>query len=266
MKSYLDLVNEVLTEGEIRENRTGVNTRAITGAMIKHNMNDGFPLLTTKRMGPKNIFAELEFFIKGLTDKRWLQARKCRLWDAWSSPGADDWDLGPIYGAQWRKFNSDIFGDQMKHIVRTLKANPLDRRMIVSAWNPLQLDSMALPPCHVLHKLSSNGEYLDLSYYQRSCDLFLGVPYNIASYAMLLLLYAKESGLKPRYLVAHMDDVHIYENHIEQCKTQLSRTPYSLPTVSIREDNWQGIFNWEYTDFVLTNYQHHEKLTGAIAV
>jgi thymidylate synthase len=285
MKSYLDILQKILDEGTLKPNRTGVDTISITGYMFEHDMQTGFPLLTTKKMGLKSVSAELEFFIKGLSDKRWLQERGCHIWDAWCNPSAVPYgtdeetkskmarenELGRIYGVQWRDWRGcDFFDithtDQLKNVVDKLKSNPLDRRMIVSAWQPAELGQMALPPCHYAWQVLSDGEYIDLLYNQRSCDTFLGVGYNIASYALLLLLLAKESNLIPRKLIAFMADVHIYVNHIAQVKLQLSRNPYTLPIVIIPDENWKGIFEWKYNDFVLQNYQCHDVIKAPVAV
>jgi thymidylate synthase len=292
MKKYIDLLEKILDEGKWKDNRTGIKTLSISGAMFEHNMQDGFPLLTTKKMGLKNICAELEFFIKGLRSKKWLHERNCHIWDEWANPVVVDEkvkniekerniqltkeeilkiqfeedDLGPVYGVIWRDWNQDGKIDQLKNVINKLKENPFDRRMIVSAWNPSFMHMQALPPCHYGFQILSDGEYIDLLWNQRSVDTFLGLPYNIASYAMLLLLIAKETNLKPGKLIGFLADVHIYENHLEQVKIQIEREPYPLPTVVIPDDIWDGIFNWQYTDFVLENYQHHAKLTGEVAV
>jgi thymidylate synthase len=292
MKKYIDLLEKILDEGKWKDNRTGIKTLSISGAMFEHNMQDGFPLLTTKKMGLKNICAELEFFIKGLRSKKWLHERNCHIWDEWANPVVVDEkvkniekernikltkeeilkiqfeedDLGPVYGVIWRDWNQDGKIDQLKNVINKLKENPFDRRMIVSAWNPSFMHMQALPPCHYGFQILSDGEYIDLLWNQRSVDTFLGLPYNIASYAMLLLLIAKETNLKPSKLIGFLADVHIYQNHLEQVKIQIEREPYPLPTVVIPDDNWDGIFNWQYTDFVLENYQHHAKLTGEVAV
>lgn len=281
MKEYLDILQQVLDEGERKPNRTGIDTFSLSGAMFRHDMRKGFPLLTTKRMPPKTIFAELEGFIKGITDKTWYQKRGCNIWNEWCNPtivpyGNDEAtkarmaaepDLGPIYGYQWRNFNGSGV-DQLKNALETLKHNPTDRRMIISAWNPIQLSEMALPPCHFCFHLLSDGKFLDLCWSQRSVDTFLGLPFNIASYAMLLTLIAKEVHMIPRYLVGHLDDVHIYENHLEQVREQLSRKPFELPTIEIlnSDGNDWSIFDWEYTDFNLINYQHHPTIKAPVAV
>ena len=316
MKAYLDILNECLNTGTKSGNRTGIDTiRMPHGAVFEHNMETGFPLITTKKMGLKNIATELEFFINGYTDKKWLQDRGCHIWDEWSNPTvwkpaffetfnilnsnkfdvSDEFkenlknlimssgrDLGPIYGWQWRhfggeyewnatepekNFNPEKPGvDQMKKVIETLKEDPTNRRMIVSAWNPTDEQKMALPPCHIMHQLLVDNGRLNLIWTQRSCDMFLGIPYNIASYALLLMLYAKEANLKPGILRGELHDVHIYENHLPQVKEQLSRNPYTLPKVEIPDDNWHGIFEWHAKDgFNLKDYVHHEKLSGEVA-
>lgn len=322
MKAYLDICQEILdTKTDLTDNRTGVKTlRNPAGAVFVHDMDMGFPLLTTKKMGLKNIATELEFFIKGITDKKWLQDRKCTIWDEWASAPkwklvyettiaefpeyfgrtptedektqiknkcmADERDLGPVYGFQWRHFGgkyqfdparidqdpTDNFDkenpgyDQVASAINTLKNDPTNRRIIVSAWNPTVMDKMALPPCHIMHNLLVDGNRLNLIWTQRSCDMFLGVPYNIASYALLLMLYAKEAGLKPGILKGELHDAHIYENHIPQMREQISRTPYELPTVTIPDENWRGMLAWEAANgFKLQNYKCHERLRGDVA-
>lgn len=280
MKAYLDILKKA-RNGERKENRTGIATLSFTGDMFKHDMREGFPLLTTKKMPPKCIFAELEGFIKGITDKTWFQERRCTIWDEWCNPKkvpygndaetkkkmADEPDLGKIYSYQWSNFNGSGI-NQLKNAVDTLKTNPTDRRILVMAWNPCQLDEMALPPCHFGFQFVSNGQFLDLCWFQRSVDTFLGLPFNIASYGMLLELVAKQVGMTPRYLVGHLDDVHVYENQLEVTDIQLSRTPGTLPTIKIlnadRAD-WT-IWDWQYTDFELVGYNPQDKLTAEVAV
>jgi len=275
---YLDLLHNVLTNGTYKNNRTGVGAYTLPHFMLQHDMSNGFPLLTTKKMGIKTIAAELEFFIKGLTDKQWLKDRNCNIWNEWCNPKKipanltenerkeyqlNENDLGPVYGYQWRNFNGSGY-DQLKKIIETLKTDPDNRRMVCSAWNPEQLDEQALPPCHVLWHVTVIGGKLHLSWTQRSCDSFLGIPYNIASYAMLLALLAKESSLKPGIVTGFLSDVHIYENHVEQAKTQIKRTPYTLPDINI--SNFKSIYDWQYTDIKLNNYKSHSKIKAPIAV
>lgn len=290
MQAYLDIVKRILETGEKKADRTGTGTLAIAGAMFEHDLAKGFPLLTTKKMPFKVIASELEFFIKGITDKEWLKIRNNHIWDEWANPQkapyghtpeakqkmAAERDLGPIYGFQWRHFNApyknfdnDYSGqgiDQLIKLIETLKANPTDRRMIVSAWNPTQFSQMALPPCHYSFQITVISGRLNLLWNQRSVDTMLGLPFNIASYAILLHLLAKEAGLKEGGLVGFLADVHIYLNHIDGAKEQLTRDPnkYSLPT--IQTNNFTNIFDWQYTDTVLTDYQSYDKIAFEIAV
>ena len=294
------------------DNRTGIKTLRIPwGATFEHDMSNGFPLVTTKKMGLKNIATELEFFIHGITDKQWLIDRKCHIWDEWSNPTkwqpkyeqaiknnptmsesektelknqimSDERDLGPIYGWQWRHFGGKYFWnpvapqknfepqypgiDQLANAINTIKKDPNNRRIIVNAWNPVDQHQMALPPCHIMHQVLVHNNKLNLIWTQRSCDMFLGIPYNIASYALLLLLYAKEAGLQPGVLRGELHDVHIYENHINQAREQITRAPYKLPTVEIPDENWQGMLKWHANDgFKLQDYICHERLRGNVA-
>jgi len=314
MKAYLDILQKILSNcTDIRNNRTGIPDVGLGyGAVFEHDMSKGFPLITTKKMGLKNIATELEFFLNGITDKKWLQDRKCHIWDEWANPVKveqeyklqepylitnedkkaarnnimdKERDLGPVYGFQWRHFGgkyqwnpkriekdpTDNFDhkhpgvDQVAMAIDKIKNSPNDRRIIVNAWNPVDLYQMALPPCHMMHQLVVRDGKLSLIWTQRSCDMFLGIPYNIASYALLLLLYAKEAGLKPGVLKGELHDAHIYTNHIDQVKTQLQRLPYKLPTVEIPDDTWNGMLNWHAKDFVLKNYICHEKIAGDVA-
>jgi len=277
---YANLVREILSAPK-KENRTGVNTYAIACRSIRHDMADGFPLLTTKKMGMKNIAAELECFIKGLSSKKEFHERNCHIWDEWANPQkvpygndeatkknmlAED-DLGRIYGVQWRDWMGSI--DQLKEIVDKLKTNPFDRRMIVNAWNPSELDQMALPPCHyswqVIVTINHQGEkVLNLTWNQRSVDTMLGLPYNIASYALLLLLLAKESNMVPGILMGSLGDVHIYENHRDGAQEQISRELKLLPKLDI--PNFTSIWDWKYTDIELIGYDSHPKIEFTIAV
>lgn len=281
MKAYLDYLQYVLDNGVMTANRTGINTLACSGYMLKHDMKDGFPLLTTKKMGIKNIASELEMFIKGITDKQWLLDRGNTIWSEWCNPkkvpyGHDEetkakmmacTDLGPIYGKQWVCFNGDSEkGNQLKNVIETIKTDPTCRRLVVSAWNPLQMDEMALPPCHVLFELLCYPEQgtIDILWFQRSCDSFLGVPYDLASYALLLTLICKETGYTPGCVYGMLGSCHIYENHLDVVKEQLSRPIHELPNIEI--ENWTNIWEWEYTDVKLLNYESEGKLVGAIAV
>lgn len=307
MKQYLNLLNKVKNEGVRKKTRTGIDAFSISGAMFEHDMKEGFPLLTTKKMGVKTIFAELEFFIKGIHSKKWLQERNCHIWDEWCDPRivpyANDEatkqkmlqedELGRIYGVQWNSFGAGKTWDyydphveenetrmmftlkenkginQLKKVIETLKTNPTDRRMIVMAWNPLELHTQALPPCHYGFQLLSDGEYVDLLWNMRSWDISLGGGYNIASYAMLLQLICAQVNMKPRKLICFAADVHIYENQLKGINEQLIRTPFDLPTIDIiknKQDNEWTIWDWNYLDFKLNNYKCHPKIELPLAV
>lgn len=344
MQSYLDIVRNVLTKGKwkkpVRHQPDGTavvldnDTLALPNQLFSHNMSEGFPLLTTKKMPLRTILVELEGFIKGVTDKQWFKQRGCNIWNEWANPKAvkefydnnyDKWeaeyqhqieegwmdveappsfeqvrtsiqmsvdDLGPIYGYQWRNFGGQygetpehevdqydcvtfeqvngIYqgADQLKGIVDTLHKNPYDRRMVCSAWNPNQIDQMGLPPCHYAWNVTVIDDEIHLFWAQRSCDLMLGVPFNIASYASLLMLLAKESGFKPGNLSGMLVDCHIYANHIEGAKEQLTREPMPLPTLKVKERNNRfSIFDWEHTDVELVDYTSHPKLKfGGVTV
>lgn len=292
MKAYLDIVKKVLNEGSMESNRTGIDALTIPSAIFEHDMSDGFPLLTSKTVPLRLVASELEFFIKGLTDKEWLRSRNNHIWDDWCNPsyvkyGHDDdtkakmkeeRDLGPVYGWQWRYFgakyptknkpyNYTPFTkgiDQLKNVVETLKNNPQDRRMIVSAWNPVDFNKMALPPCHYAFQVSIVNNKLHLSWNQRSIDLALGLPFNISSYGLLLHLLAKESGFEEGKLTGFLANTHIYSNHIDNIKLQLDRELYKLPQIETK--NFKSIFSWEYQDTKVINYKHHPKISFEIAV
>jgi len=282
MKQYLDILGRILKEGKLKHNRTGVDTLSISGSMIEFDMSTGkFPLLTTKKMGLKNICAELEMFIKGIANKEFLKERNCHIWDEWANPAkvpygndeatkakmAAENDLGKIYGYQWNNFN-DSGINQLKNVIHTLQTNPNDRRMLVSAWNPQQLDQMALPPCHYCFQLLSNEGYVDLLWNQRSSDFPLGVPYDLASYAMLLTLICKQVKMKPGKVIGFFADSHIYVNQIDGVKEQLQREPMTPPSVEILnadDPNWT-IWDWKYTDFELKDYQSHPTIKFPVAV
>ncbi|MBR9683057.1 thymidylate synthase [Candidatus Woesearchaeota archaeon] len=288
MEEYLRIVKKILNEGHHKENRTGVDTYAVAGEMFEHDMANGFPLLTTKRVPFKAVRSELEFFIKGMTNKEWLQEQKNPIWNEWCCPdvvpyGHDEEtkqkmmaerDLGPIYGFQWRHFGAEYGGpdhdhagegvDQLEKIVDKLKTDPNDRRMIVSAWNPAAIQSMALPPCHYGFQVTVIDDKLNLLWNQRSVDTMLGLPFNIAGYATLLHLLAKESGFGEGKLIGFLGDVHLYENHEEGIKEQLSREPRELPRVETVE--FTSIFDWNYQDTKLIGYKPHPKIAFEIAV
>ena len=282
MDAYRDIVQKVLEDGIHKHNRTGTVTYSVAGEMFEHDMSEGFPLLTTKRMPFSMISSELEFFIKGITDKAWLQERRNSIWNQWAWQnkvpyGHDEEtqqkmfmerDLGPIYGFQWRHFNAEYSGfdenysgqgvDQLEKLVDTLKTNPNDRRMLVSAWNPNQLDEMALPPCHYGFQVTILDNKLNLMWNQRSVDVGLGLPFNIASYGLMLHLLAEETGFEEGRLVGFLGDVHIYENQISGLEEQLTRDPYPLP--SIKTENFESIFEWEYSDSKINDYFTHDRL------
>lgn len=284
MKSYLDIVQKIMSVGKRKTTRTGIDTLSVAGAMFEHDMYLGFPLLTTKFVSLKTVAVELEGFIKGITSKKWFQERKCYIWDDWCNPQVipysndeetkakmkDEDDLGLIYGSQWRDFKDPDFSDdgngidQLKTIVNRLKTNPTDRRMICMAWNPLALDYQALPPCHYSWQVLSDGETLDLIWNQRSCDVPLGLPYNIASYALLLKLLAKEVGMKEGRLIGFIADAHIYVNQLEGITEQRSRTPGKLCKVDI--PNFKSIYDWEHTDLKIEEYEHQGKISFPLAV
>ena len=282
MRSYLSIVREILVAGDYKENRTGIPTYSTAGATFEHDMSLGFPLLTTKSVPLRLIASELEFFIKGLTDKKWLQDRNNHIWDEWcwqlkvpyghdketQQKMFEERDLGPIYGYQWRNFGAEYDGfdkdysekgiDQLENLIGSLKTNPNDRRMIVSAWNPNQVDEMALPPCHYGFQVTVTDDKLNLMWNQRSVDTALGLPFNIASYGLLLHLLAKETGFGEGRLVGFLGDTHIYENHIEGLGKQLSRVPKDLP--NIETENFTSIFDWEYTDSKVIGYEPHGQI------
>ena len=274
MKQYLDIVNNVLEYGQWKETRTQFRALTTFGEVFRHNMSDGFPLLTTKTMAVKTMWTELEGFIKGIVSKKWYQDRGCNIWNEWSNPlnNSDD-DLGPIYGYQWRRFNQ-VYDendegcltryDQLEQIVNILKTNADSRRMVCSAWNPIQTSRMALPPCHVLWNVVVIQDKINLVWHQRSCDLMLGIPFNIASYATLLLLLAKEANLTPGILQGTFADCHIYENHMEGAEEQILRNPNPLPMVNVGKFNC--IYNWNSSDTILNNYNPHSKINFPIAV
>lgn len=276
-EEYLCAVMGILSDGTYMQNRTGVPTNKIPCITLQHNLENGFPLLTTKKMPFKIMATELEGFIKGITDKKWFQDRNCHIWDDWCSPekvvyGIDEEskkkmlaerDLGYIYGYQWRNFNSAGF-DQFKTIIDTLKKDKTNRRLVCSAWNPQQISKMALPPCHVLWHIIVTGNKLNLCWFQRSCDMMLGVPFNIASYALLTCLIAKEVGLEPSLLTGFLSDAHIYENHFANAEIQVQRNVKLFPELKFKK--WTNIYEWEATDCELLNYNPDEKIEYTINV
>ncbi len=290
MKTYLEIVQKILDSGEIKNTRQGTDAHTIAGAMFEHDMSKGFPLLTTKKVPFRLIATELEFFIKGITDKQWLIDRNNHIWDEWANPkkapyGHDDVskkhmleerDLGPVYGFQWRHFgaayenyDTDYTGkgvDQLKKIVETLKNNPNDRRMIVNSWNPTVMDQMGLPPCHYCYQVTVVNGKLNLLWNQRSVDTMLGLPFNIASYALLLHLLAKETGLQEGKLVGFLADVHLFSNHIDGAKEQLSRDPNTYALPKLETENFTSIFDWKAEDSKVVGYESYPTIKFDIAV
>ena len=264
MKQYLDLLQRVLQEGTHKEDRTGTGTISVFGHQMRFNMEDGFPLLTTKKLHLKSIIYELLWFLKGDTNVKYLQDNGVRIWNEWAD---ENGDLGHIYGYQWRSWPDYNGGhiDQITEAVETIKHNPDSRRIIVSAWNVADLPQMNLPPCHAFFQFYVANGRLSLQLYQRSADIFLGVPFNIASYALLLKMMAQVTGLKAGDFVHTLGDAHIYSNHIEQVKLQLTRAPRPLPQIEINS-NVKDIFGCKYEDFTLTGYDPHPHIKGEVAV
>jgi thymidylate synthase len=262
-QQYLSLLRDILENGVERGDRTGVGTKGVFGRQIRFDLARGFPMLTTKRLPLKAIALELLWFLQGSTNVRWLQERGCSIWDEWAD---ETGELGPVYGKQWRSWAAPDGRqiDQIAQLVENLKVNPTSRRHVVSAWNPADVDDMALPPCHCLFQFFVADGKLSCQLYQRSADVFLGVPFNIASYALLTLMMAQVVGLKPGEFVHTFGDAHLYLNHVDQAREQLTRQPYAFPTLKIlpRRD----LFAYELTDFVLEGYQHHPHIKAEVAV
>lgn len=264
MKPYLDLLRELLDKGVSKTDRTGVGTYSIFGYQNRYNLQDGFPLLTTKKLHLKSIIYELLWFLQGDTNIRYLNEHGVRIWDEWADAQGE---LGPVYGHQWRSWSTADHGtvDQISHLIQQIRKTPDSRRLIVSAWNVGEIDRMALPPCHVLFQFYVAEGKLSCQLYQRSADVFLGVPFNIASYALLTLMIAQVCQLKPGDFVHTFGDVHLYKNHIEQARTQLERTPYPLPQMHLNPEV-KDIFSFQYEDFELLNYQAHPHIKAQVAV
>ena len=261
MQQYLDLLRDVMDNGVDKMDRTGVGTRSVFGRQMRFDLNAGFPLLTTKKMHLKSIIYELLWFIKGDTNVKYLQDNGVRIWNEWAD---ENGNLGPVYGSQWRNWNGEGI-DQLSNVIETLKHNPNDRRMIVSAWNVSKIKDMKLPPCHMMFQFYVANEKLSCMLYQRSCDMFLGVPFNIASYALLTMMIAQVCGLKLGEFVHTLGDTHIYHNHFEQVREQLSRTPLPLPKMKINPDI-KNINDFKYEDFELEGYESYGVLKGKVAV
>ena len=264
MKQYLDLLDRILKEGVRKEDRTGTGTISVFGHQMRFNMEEGFPLLTTKKLHLKSIIHELLWFLSGDTNVKYLQDNGVRIWNEWAD---ENGDLGHIYGYQWRSWPDYEGGhiDQISEVVNTLKTNPDSRRIIVNAWNVGDIKNMNLPPCHAFFQFYVADGKLSLQLYQRSADTFLGVPFNIASYALLLKMMAQVCGLKEGDFVHTLGDAHIYVNHLEQVREQLSRDPRHLPTMKINPDV-KSIFDFKYEDFELSDYDPHPHIKGVVAV
>ena len=264
MKQYLDLLRHIRENGVMKEDRTGTGTQSVFGYQMRFNLADGFPLLTTKKVHLKSIIYELLWFLDGNTNAHWLQERGVTIWDEWAR---EDGDLGPVYGHQWRSWPKADGGtvDQISQLIETIKHNPDSRRMLVSAWNPGEIDKMALPPCHCLFQFYVANGKLSCQLYQRSADVFLGVPFNIASYALLTMMVAQVCGLEPGEFIHTTGDTHIYRNHFEQVALQLSREPRKLPVMKINPEV-KDIFSFKYEDFTLEGYDPYPGIKAPVAV
>lgn len=264
---YEDLVRRILTEGTLKSDRTGTGTISLFGQQMRFDLGKGFPLITTKRVWFKGVAYELLWFLKGSSNINWLVEHGVHIWDEWADA---DGNLGPVYGVQWRSWPAPTKDDpnrtidQIANVMDLIRNNPDSRRMIVTAWNPAEVENMALPPCHALFQFYVADGKLSCQLYQRSCDMFLGVPFNIASYSLLTCMMAQQTGLEPGEFVWTGGDCHVYDNHVEQVLEQLSRAPYPYPTLSI--DKAPSIFEYQYEDFHVENYQHHAKIAAPVAV
>lgn len=264
MRQYHDLMERVLRHGVKKHDRTGTGTLSVFGHQMRFDLSDGFPMLTTKKLHLKSIVHELLWFLNGDTNVRYLQENGVRIWDEWADKNGD---LGPVYGAQWRSWPARDGGtiDQIANLIAQIKRNPDSRRLIVTAWNPADVDRMALPPCHCLFQFYVANGRISCQLYQRSADIFLGVPFNIASYALLLMMVAQVTGLKPGEFIHSFGDAHLYLNHIEQAELQLTRAPYALPVMAVNSEV-TDIFGFKYEDFKLSGYQAHPHIAAPVAV
>lgn len=264
MRAYLDLMQRILDEGVAQQDRTGVGTLSVFGHQMRFDLSNGFPLLTTKKLHLRSIIIELLWFLRGETNVRWLQDRRVSIWDEWAD---DSGDLGPVYGKQWRHWEGahGVTVDQIALLVDQINANPASRRQIVTAWNPAEIGQMALAPCHCLFQTHVANGRLSLQLYQRSCDVFLGVPFNIASYALLTHMLADQCGLEPGDFVWTGGDCHLYSNHLDQTRLQLSREPGPLPQLTIKR-RAPAIDAYEYEDFVIEDYAAQPHIAAPVAV
>ena len=264
MKQYLELLQHVLDHGSPREDRTGTGTVGVFGYQMRFDLSEGFPLLTTKKLHLRSIIHELLWFLRGETNIKYLKDNGVSIWDEWAD---ENGELGPVYGSQWRSWPDGKGGsiDQIANVVHDIKTNPFSRRLLVTAWNPAEIQDMALPPCHCLFQFYVNDGKLSCQLYQRSADIFLGVPFNIASYALLTMMMAQVCGLQPGDFVHTFGDAHIYKNHLDQVRLQLSREPRPLPTMRLNPEV-KDIFGFRYEDFTLENYNPHPHIKGEVSV
>lgn len=264
MKQYLDLLRRILDEGTPKGDRTGTGTLSVFGHQMRFNLEEGFPLLTTKKLHLKSIIYELLWFLKGDTNVRYLQEHGVRIWNEWAD---ENGDLGPVYGHQWRSWPDYKGGtiDQIQNVLDQIKRTPDSRRMMVSAWNPAEVDNMALPPCHCLFQFYVADGRLSLQLYQRSADTFLGVPFNIASYALLTMMMAQVTGLRPGDFIHTTGDTHLYLNHLSQARLQLTRTPRPLPTMRLNPEV-KSLFDFRFEDFTLENYDPYDHIKATVSV
>ena len=264
MKQYLDLMRHVYENGTRKEDRTGTGTLSVFGYQMRFDLNEGFPVVTTKKLHLRSIIHELLWFLKGDTNIRYLKENGVSIWDEWAD---ENGELGPVYGHQWRSWPKPDGGtiDQISQVVEMIKKNPDSRRLIVTAWNPSEVDKMALPPCHAFFQFYVADGKLSCQLYQRSADIFLGVPFNIASYALLTMMIAQVTGLKPGEFIHTLGDAHLYSNHLEQAELQLNREPLPLPSMRINP-NVKGIFDFKFEDFELQGYESHPHIKAPVAV
>ena len=262
-RQYEDLLARIMEEGTLKGDRTGTGTRSLFGGQLRYDLSKGFPLITTKRVHLKSVVGELLWFLSGDSNVRWLQENGIRIWNEWAD---ENGDLGPVYGVQWRKWGTAQGEtiDQISSVLETLKTNPDSRRMIVSAWNVGELEKMALEPCHAFFQLYVADARLSLHLYQRSADMFLGVPFNIASYSLLTHMFAQQAGLEVGEFIWTGGDCHIYSNHVEQVTEQLSRTPYEFPTLKLNKA--PSMFDYTFDDVVVEGYEHHPTIKAPVAV